>query len=213
MITYHVVDVQEVDKVAPFFSSAYRGWLHDPAMVVYCAKDDDLVVGAMGVLLGEQVAKILSLSVSPDYQRKGIGTGLVAQAQADLEFYECDSLQVNFSLDLENTWELAGLFDHAGFDVIEHSPVSRTCKVQDLLQSSITKKAAQYPREQIVPLESVPPVALQMYCNTFRLDLDLKALDGSLSMVAMNKGSVTGLLAIQKIGPQEIDAILLHVPF
>lgn len=211
MVTYRLVDVREVDKVAPFFSSAYHGWLHDPAMVVYCAMEDDLVVGAIGILLGETVAKILCLSVSPDYQRQGIGSGLVAQAQADLEFYECQSLQVTFSLDLENTWAIVALFAHADFDMMALAPTCRTCKVKDLLQTPIGKKALQQSNKHIVPLESVPPVALKMYGNQFQLELNQRELDGALSMVSMDKGKLTGVLGIQKSGEQEIDAFLLHV--
>lgn len=211
MATYHLLEVQEVERVKSLILPAYHPWLHDPATLVYCAMEDDLTVGAMAVLLGEEVAKIVSLAVSPDYQGRGIGRGLVAFAQAQFADYECERLQVTMDRDLEEVYTLASLFYQAGFQEDDMVPVYRTCKIKALLKMPIAKRTAQLPRTHIHPLEAVPPVALQMYCNQFQLDFSQTDLDGALSMVAMEKGKLVGVLCIQKSGAQEIDALLLHV--
>lgn len=211
MATYHLVGLGEVRKIEQFILPACRDWLENPAMLVYCAKEENVVVGAIGVWLSQNVANIVSLSVSPAYQRQGIGLGLVECVQERFADFDCQSLQVSLSLDLEGYVPLIGLFFDADFQETTVAPNSRTCKLAEMLKHPLVKASLKHPKKEVMAVKSVPNVALQMYNASNQLEIPWREVDPEMSVVLVQKGRVEGCLIIGREGDGAVCVSWLHV--
>lgn len=191
MVEYHLLEAGSLSPFLPFFSPEQQIGLRSGRLTAAGAVEDGAAVGAAAFQKVGTEARLDYIAVSPDFQRRGIATGLLSYLRTVLPLLDCDTLWADLVHELGPDSPVACLLASLGAQA-EQGPAVISCPVSALLTSPMLSPLLEKELPGVLPLKDVPPLCLRE-CRTLlqhagitAAPLDWELFDPDLSFCGLN---------------------------
>lgn len=158
MAEYYLLDKSHRAPFTPFLYPSDR---EDSQLRVVGAAEGTLAIGALAVSdAGDGEARLRSIAVSPEWQRRGAALGMLEYARTVLPKLGCDSLMACLAPELPGQEPVKALLKKAGFQAAM-GPVVTECPLSAFLDSPVLKPFLGRKHTGVVPLGQISGAALK----------------------------------------------------
>lgn len=191
MAEYYLLKRESLPGFLTFLTPEQQQRAMTGELLVAGAVEDAIAVGAAGLLKKEEEMWLESVAVSPDYQHRGIASGLLQYLCEVLPLLDCDRLVTELAPGLGEE-SPAGRLLRRGSWQCEQGLEIASCPVSALMSSHLMSPLLGRRASGILPLNEIPSASLWKFQKKLQskgivdLSRDWESFDPNLSFCGLN---------------------------
>lgn len=191
MAEYYLLRQESLSGFLTFLTPEQQRRARTGELLVAGAVEDDIAVGAAGLLKKEEEMWLESVAISPDYQHRGIASGLLQYLCEVLPLLDCDRLATELAPGFAADSPAGRLLRRAGWQC-EQGLAIASCPVSTLMSSHLMSPLLGRRASGILPLKEIPSASLREFQKKLQakgivdLSRDWESFDPDLSFCGLN---------------------------